>query len=129
MIIPIKCEGAEQNKWEIIELQGTIATTDGSGLDGKTLGNIKVQANGKSCELTLGKRCMDGEVVKLPKPLTVFRKRKLQEIEEHGEAEIDQQAGVEYVAVGVITRKYLFKQRPKLVVAKAPKGSSPGKIV
>ena len=116
MIIPVKCDDGSQ-KWDLIELQGVLQSTDGSPLTDKQLGKLVV--NGKTCTLTIGRHALEGNVVQEKGNLVILRKRKREEepAEPQEGAEDSQACPVEYHVVGKIARRFHFKKRPELLLS------------
>jgi hypothetical protein len=125
MRIPVKLAGgiAEGGipEWVILELQGEVVAR--GGLAGQELGTL-IYDEGSKATLTIGSHRLDGKEYPLPAPFFVTRK-----VTEDGETE--QEGGDQalvgdsgrcrtvYKVIGKVTKKLLFKQRPKPLIGAA----------
>eukprot|EP00668_Euglena_longa_P038344 GGOE01049344.1.p2 GENE.GGOE01049344.1~~GGOE01049344.1.p2 ORF type:complete len:118 (+),score=28.43 GGOE01049344.1:52-405(+) len=116
MIIPIRCVNGSQ-KWDLIDLQGTLASLDGSPLTERDLGTLTVR--NKKCTLVIGGHSLEGTVLPEKRNLAILKKRKREEVDSaaHDGAEMEQ-APVEYEMIGTVGRRFLFNKRPDVALAK-----------
>jgi len=99
------------SEWTLVELQGELQArgkdTDilsGDGFGGLEMGNLSLNKEGKAI-LHIGNAMLEGSSLPIPKPLVITKKR-----------QVGDQATLE--VVGVIRKKYIFKQRPVTIVPK-----------
>ena len=85
--------------WGLVELQGVLETQDGQSYDNLYIGDLHFDVNGVP-SLLLGHHLLTGKVVTLDQPMVVFRNC----------------TSAEYNIVAVITKKIIFKNRPKPLV-------------
>lgn len=91
-------------EWAMVELQGEIVRKDGDpNSGGYNLGSFSRSKTGNLL-LTIGYHQLEGSEQKLKKPFAIIQK------EESA-----------FKVVGFITKKYLFKQRPRALISK-PQG-------
>jgi len=115
MIIPICGKDASQ-QWDVLDLQGTLSSPDGSPLTDKDLGTLTV--TGKRCSLLVGGHRLEGTVVQEKRHLVILQKRKRDDSATEGDPEEDPEASAtEYEVVGVIGRRFLFSKRPAVVLS------------
>jgi len=99
-IVIQRAEGeGEVPKYVMLELQGTVETREGME-ETAEIGVVAMERGGTMPVLTIGRSCLEGEVVKLHNPLLVIQK--------------DQQQATttRHRVVGVVREKYLFRHRP-----------------
>ena len=97
--------------WTLIELQGAIEPRNSTqSLDGVDIGSLVREEDGVP-KLVMGRTQLEGEVVKLKKPLAIMSLVK------------PGNGSTEYHAAGVVRQKLVFKTRPVPVVSK-PTGLS-----
>jgi chromosome transmission fidelity protein 8 len=109
MIIPILSGESTQEgqlpEWAMVELQGEIVRKDGDpNAGGYDLGSFSVSKTG-NIQLTIGYHQLEGVEQKLKKPYAIIQKS---------------EDNSSYIVVGYITKKYLFKQRPRALISKPP---------
>jgi hypothetical protein len=114
MRIIIKCEN-KPNEWCIIEVQGSVDPRKGEVLDGQTLGEFSVR-DGKAF-LIIGTHELEGKETDLPKPIAVLS-RHVSKVHLSEEEVKNGESNVSMNVVGVIRKKYIFKNRPKPMVKK-----------
>lgn len=88
-----------------MELQGDIKSHSESSFDGKFIGDLHFTTTGTPV-LLIGYHLMFGKEVKLDKPFALLEKQNTT----HGRSE--------YLVKTFITKKLLFKTRPKPIVGK-----------
>eukprot|EP00667_Euglena_gracilis_P022876 EG_transcript_25616 len=98
MIIPIRCVDGSQ-KWDLIDLQGTLASPDGSPLTERDLGTLTIRS--KKCTLVIGGHSLEGTVVLEKRHLAILKKRKREDPRHGAEGEAEQ-APVEYEMIGTV---------------------------
>lgn len=96
----------DSREWGLVELQGQLETREGSGFQGLHVGDLHFL----SCDtasMIVGHHLLSGKVVTLDKPLAVLRK-----------CVDDEESGApEYRIIAFITKKVIFKNRPKPIVS------------
>ena len=119
-------------EWGLVELQGQLETRDQVPLDGMHIGDLHFTSKGLP-SLIVGHHVLAGKVVALDKPYAVLRKkRQRRELDSADSAdegmEVDLTDGDhtegscrEYEVVALITKKIIFKNRPKPIVTKTVK--------
>jgi hypothetical protein len=119
MKIYIKCPNTPSD-WFIIELQGEVSI-DGEdesfNPSGLKFGDIS-ESNG-SVVLKIGQHELKGSIVKFEKPLAVLKKLPASNsaMDIDCEPSSDSSASsTSYEVVGVVRQKYLFKDRPKVLL-------------
>ncbi|KAL1452231.1 hypothetical protein WDU94_006526 [Cyamophila willieti] len=129
MQIPIKFNNEEGTpEWGLIELQGDLESRNGSRMENKFVGDLHFQKNGTPI-LIIGHHILHGKVQKLETPLAVMKKidsngTHLNGIDSNGTDldgigfldQKDSKKNVEYEILVVISRKMIFKIRPKPIV-------------
>uniref|UniRef100_A0A8D8S638 Chromosome transmission fidelity protein 8 homolog n=1 Tax=Cacopsylla melanoneura TaxID=428564 RepID=A0A8D8S638_9HEMI len=125
MQIPIKFHNEEGSpEWGLIELQGDLESRNGSRMENKFVGDLHFQKNGTPI-LIIGHHILHGKVQKLETPLAVMKKidsnSDITDTDLNGIDFLDQNdskdtKNVEYEILVVITRKMIFKTRPKPIV-------------
>lgn len=102
ILVTLTLSGNDQ--WGLIDLQGTLETTEGISSN-MHIGDLHLTSTGKA-HLVVGHHLLTGEIVTLDTPLAVMqRERRFQE------------AGpTEYVVAAIIKTKITFKTRPKPLV-------------
>lgn len=129
--------------WGLVELQGQLETRDQVPFDNMHIGDLHFDPRGVP-HLIIGHHLLDGKVVKLEKPLAVLRKKGRTSVEDQthdGSMELEHdgtdsgsddqiearvvnhpipsgEACQEYEIIALITRKIIFKNRPKPIVTK-----------
>lgn len=88
-------------EWAMVELQGEIVRKDGDpNSGGYDLGSFSRSKTGNLL-LTIGYHQLEGSEQKLKKPFAIIQKEESS-----------------FKVVGFITKKYLFKQRPRALISK-----------
>lgn len=118
-------------EWGMVELQGELETRDEVPLDGMHIGDLHFTNKGIPT-LIVGHHILTGKVITLDKPYAVLRK-KMQGALDGGEegmelnsegmepdSEMGQRVGShpEYEVVALISKKIIFKNRPKPIITK-----------
>lgn len=91
------------DEWAIIELQGDLKSHSDSKFEGQFIGDLHFTKTGTPL-LIIGHHLLYGKEVKLEKPLALLEKQ-------HNE-----QSHTEYIVKTIVTKKLLFKTRPKPIV-------------
>lgn len=94
------------NEWAIIELQGDLKSHTHSKYDAKFIGDLHFTKTGTPI-LIIGHHLLYGKEASLDKPLALLQKQ--HNVEEN----------TEYFVKTIITKKILFKIRPKPIVGNA----------
>lgn len=121
MVVQMRGDVAE---WGMVELQGELETRDQVPLDGMHIGDLHFNSKGTPT-LIVGHHLLTGKVVTLDKPYAILRKRKQDDSEEGMDGmELDSVklsvgSCPEYEVVALISKKVIFKNRPKPIITKA----------
>ncbi|GFN75171.1 chromosome transmission fidelity protein 8-like protein [Plakobranchus ocellatus] len=122
-------DAAGQKEWGIVELQGDLETRHPVPLSGKFIGDIHF-THKDAPVLIIGHHILQGKVITLEKPLAVLVKSSRPD---SGASEMDTrsddklqpmtkpQSSTTYLVEAIITKKILFKTRPKPIIAHVPK--------
>ena len=127
------------SEWGLVELQGQLETRDQAPFDDQHIGDLHFDLRGTP-SLVVGHHLLTGKVIELDKPFAILRKKSLtadQSRSDLGELEgerdeVDNTAewgtgmgldtatkvGTEYEVVALITKKIIFKNRPKPIITK-----------
>ncbi|XP_054014271.1 chromosome transmission fidelity protein 8 homolog isoform X2 [Hylaeus anthracinus] len=107
----------ELEEWAIIELQGDLkfASSDTSN---KYIGDLHFTKSGTPI-LIIGIHVLHGKEVGLTKPFAVLQKKKNEIDATANESEIK----IEYIVKAIVTKKLVFRSRPKPIVRNVPKFS------
>lgn len=131
MVVQMPGDVAE---WGLVELQGQLETRDQVPLDGMHIGDLHFTEKDTPI-LIVGHHLLTGKVVTLDKPYAILRKRKQRvsdvldddeagmeldsEVEQRGGADrAENETSPEYEVVALISRKIIFKNRPKPIITK-----------
>eukprot|EP00898_Chlorokybus_atmophyticus_P000398 jgi/Chlat1/1359/Chrsp119S08663 len=120
MLVRVRGAGeGEVEEWALVELQGELDIKAAATLQGLEIGRMRLNhPQQNTITLTIGYHELEGKEVALKKPFAVLRKRRTPIIVKDDKADSDDStAGVEYDIVGVVRRKYLFKTRPRAIIA------------
>ncbi|RUS80366.1 hypothetical protein EGW08_011863 [Elysia chlorotica] len=122
-------DNADQKEWAIVELQGDLETRHPVPLSGKFIGDLHF-THKDAPVLIIGHHILHGKVVTLEKPLAVLAKSG----EQHENTQdtdgsshnlppksMDSSHSLSYLVETIITKKILFKTRPKPIIAHVPK--------
>lgn len=106
--------------WGLVELQGQLETRDQVSLDGLHIGDLHFSDRGTP-NLILGHHLLTGKVVDLEKPYAVLKKKTRVGSSPGGAAAVESEghlehSSIEYEVVGLISKKIIFKNRPKLII-------------
>ena len=112
-------------EWGLVELQGQLQTRDQVPLNSMHIGDLHYSSKGVP-QLILGHHLLTGKVVELEKPFALLRKKRQAVSGEAGEGAGCEEGGVadgkdvrgEYEVVALISKKILFKNRPKPIITK-----------
>eukprot|EP00890_Picochlorum_soloecismus_P003542 jgi/Picsp_1/4189/NSC_01698-R1_chromosome transmission fidelity protein 8 homolog len=118
MLIPLEpVYDGELQEWAMIELQGEIVRNEGDpNAGGYDVGVFSKSPSG-ALVLTIGYHQLEGAEQPLKKPFVVIEKSK--EDEFTGVAmEGASDCPSAYKAIGIVRKKYLFKQRPRALITK-----------
>lgn len=106
LLIKVGCSSVQE--WSFIELQGVLETKENLPYDGLHIGDLHYSSNG-SANLIVGHHLLTGKMVTLEQPIAVLRK-----------VYIENNAP-SYNVIAMITKKLVFKNRPKPLVSAAVK--------
>lgn len=131
--------GGSGGEWGLVELQGQLETRDQAPFDNMHIGDLHFDSKG-SPNLVVGHHLLTGKVMELEKPFAVLKKRSVpimqpRDDSEHEEinteqsemeprtgmglqAEFGAKTKTEYEVVALITKKVIFKNRPKPIITK-----------
>ncbi|KAI8101823.1 hypothetical protein M9434_006888 [Picochlorum sp. BPE23] len=112
MIIPVHPHGNENEtpEWAMVELQGEIVRKDGDpNTGGYDVGSFSRSKTG-GLVLTIGYHQLEGAEEKLKKPFAIIQKNTSEDMA--------QEQARSYQVIGFVTKKYLFKQRPRALISK-----------
>ncbi len=110
------------NEWGMIELQGELETRDQMSFDNMHIGDLYFDNKGTP-QMIVGHHLLTGKVEKLDKPFAVLKKHSA-ELEsdsmdwEQTDSERLELRSTEYIVVAMVTRKIIFKNRPKPIITK-----------
>ncbi|XP_025411468.1 chromosome transmission fidelity protein 8 homolog isoform X2 [Sipha flava] len=93
-------------EWAAIEVQGELESRHHSQLECQYIGDLFATIKDNAPILIIGHHILYGKMLTFEKPLAVMRKK--------GETE-------EYIVEAIVTKKLLFKDRPKPIIANAKK--------
>ncbi|XP_043261928.1 chromosome transmission fidelity protein 8 homolog [Colletes gigas] len=114
MIIPIKRDG-EVEEWAIIELQGDLKF-DSADTTNKYIGDVHFSKSGTPIFI-IGIHVLHGKEVELPKPFAVLQKKNNETDKIADNSELQ----VEYIVKALVTKKLVFRSRPKPIIKNVPK--------
>lgn len=119
-------------EWGLIELQGELETRDQVSFDNMHIGDLHFDDRGTP-QMIIGHHLLTGKIETLEKPFAVLKKSTIklnpQDIDESG-MELDQsdedgsgsetgtRKSTEYFVIAMVTRKIIFKNRPKPIISK-----------
>ncbi len=123
--------------WGLVELQGQLETRDQIPLDNMHIGDLHFNSKGTP-QLIVGHHLLTGKVVELERPYAILKKRTRGEHRDgiEGTMKMDLGSGdsnlegradeveediascTEYVVMALITKKIIFKNRPKPIITK-----------
>ena len=118
----IKFSPGGVNEWGMIELQGELETRDQMSFDNMHIGDLYFDGKGTP-QMIVGHHLLTGKVEKLDKPFAVLKKHSA-ELEsdsmdwEQTDSEQLELRSTEYIVVAMVTRKIIFKNRPKPIITK-----------
>lgn len=127
--IQIPGDIASQKEWAIVELQGDLETRHPVPLGGKFIGDLHF-THKDAPVLIIGHHILHGKVVTLEKPLAVLTKAgslhtEVQDLTSistcPSDSSLTSSHSVSYNVETIITKKILFKTRPKPIIAHVPK--------
>ncbi|XP_049818587.1 chromosome transmission fidelity protein 8 homolog isoform X2 [Aethina tumida] len=93
----------KEKDWAIIELQGDLKSKTETEFDAKFIGDLHYVKHGDTPVLIIGHHLLYGKEMKLEKPFALLEKSDTKS---------------EYSVIGVITKKLMFRVRPKPIVPK-----------
>lgn len=120
LFVKFSPEGVDE--WGIIELQGELETRDQVPFDSMHIGDLYFNKKGIP-QMIIGHHLLTGKVEKLDKPYAVLKKH-TSELEsdsmdwDQTDSEQLESRSTEYMVVAMVTRKILFKNRPKPIITK-----------
>ena len=97
-------------EWGLVELQGQLETRNQVPFDNMHIGDLHFDAKGDP-NLVVGHHLLTGKITELEKPFAVMRKRT-------GGGLDRSHRQTEYEIVALITKKMIFKNRPKPIITK-----------
>mmetsp|Transcript_62334 Transcript_62334/g.76352 ORF Transcript_62334/g.76352 Transcript_62334/m.76352 type:complete len:120 (-) Transcript_62334:201-560(-) len=106
MRIILKPKDATLKEWGLIEIQGKITSKKSTTLHNMSLGDLQFNTKNDPV-LTIGNSVLSGKCVKLKKPLIITGKKGV-----YNESEKKYELNI----LGIIKQKYVFKQRPKIIL-------------
>ncbi|XP_063915347.1 chromosome transmission fidelity protein 8 homolog [Zophobas morio] len=101
IFVKVPSEGLSPD-WAIVELQGDLKSHSQSPFDGQFIGDLHFTKSGTPV-LIIGHHLMFGKEMKMEKPLALLEKKT--------------DTGVAYHIKTIITKKLIFKTRPKPIVS------------
>ena len=104
----------------MVELQGQLETRDQIPFDSMHIGDLHFDCRGTP-NIIVGHHLLTGKIVTLEKPFAVLRKISKTDCGNLGMEQgtgMGQQSATEYEVVALITRKIIFKNRPKPIITK-----------
>ncbi len=109
-------------EWGLIELQGQLETRDQVSFDDMYIGDLHFNDKGIP-SLIVGHHLLTGKVINLEKPYAVMKKKQvsvgeMDKMEVNSDKDVDRQQCTEYEIVALITKKIIFKNRPKPIIKK-----------
>ncbi|XP_015115475.1 chromosome transmission fidelity protein 8 homolog [Diachasma alloeum] len=107
MIVPINRTHGKWTQYVIVELQGDLEAASSDPESGQFLGDLHYNEAGIPI-MILGMHVLQGKETILAKPMALFERNK-----NEGEE-------VEYLVKGIITKKVMFRGRPKPIVTDVP---------
>lgn len=135
MVQVLVCMPGEVGEWGLVELQGQLETRDQVPLDSMHIGDLHFDNRGIP-NLILGHHLLTGKVVELEKPFAILKKT-IGDTADTAESVADcpmdlgscvgvnSDADVavkgpctEYCVVALISKKIIFKNRPKPIITK-----------
>eukprot|EP00128_Syssomonas_multiformis_P004018 Colp12_sorted_trinity150504_noHs@17078 len=111
VLIPIKYDINHCKEWGLVDLQGEIATAEGS-LAGLQLGTLYLEKGVPN--FIIGHHHLVGKVTELKQPYAVIHKREAQD-------KYTNERGIEYEVVALVHKKFIFKARPSPIIEKTEK--------
>lgn len=118
------CSGGAE--WGLVELQGQLETRDQVPFNNMHIGDLHFDSRGTP-SLIVGHHLLTGKVMQLEKPFAVLRKKTMATDEAEaagGGMKVELGTGMgagtrtEYEVVALITKKIIFKNRPKPIITK-----------
>jgi chromosome transmission fidelity protein 8 len=110
-------------EWGMVELQGQLETRDQVPFNSMHIGDLHFDSRGTP-SLIVGHHLLTGKIMTLDKPFAVLRKKSKAISSDEWEMGMEPQptavAGgtTEYEVVALITKKIIFKNRPKPIITK-----------
>ena len=120
-------------EWGLVELQGQLETREQVPLDSMNIGDLHFNNRGIP-NLIIGHHLLTGKVITLEKPYAILKKKRQRAGTSSGigmelESGLELESGMEskdlnddirteYEVVALITKKIIFKNRPKPIVTK-----------
>ncbi len=118
LFVKFSPEGVDE--WGIVELQGELETRDQMPFDQMHIGDLYFNKKGTP-QMIIGHHLLTGKVEKLDKPYAVLKKHVSEshsmDLEQTDSEQLESQS-TEYRVVAMVTRKVIFKNRPKPIVTK-----------
>ena len=107
------------SEWGMVELQGQLETRDQVPFDRMHIGDLHFDSRGIP-SLIVGHHLLTGKIIELEKPFAVLRKIASENGMESETGMGLQSSGqnLKYEVVALITKKIIFKNRPKPIITK-----------
>lgn len=109
------CAAAQPPEWAAIEVQGELESRHHAPLERQYIGDLFAMIKDNVPVLIIGHHILYGKMQTFDKPLAVMTKKKREA--EEGEEQGGGGGVVEYVVEAIVTKKLLFKNRPKPIIA------------
>ena len=113
-------------EWGMVELQGQLETRDQVSFDSMHIGDLHFDSRGTP-SLIVGHHLLTGKIMTLDKPFAVLKKKSKTTFSDQGvewgigmEPQPAPASGgtTEYEVMALITKKIIFKNRPKPIITK-----------
>ena len=117
LLVRLSPEGVDE--WGLVELQGELETRDQVPFDSMHIGDLHFDQKGTP-QMIIGHHLLSGKIEKLEKPFAVLKKN-LTVQDSGSESMVEDDSEIqctEYVVVAMVTRKIIFKNRPKPIITK-----------
>ena len=114
LLVQMSAGGCE---WGMVELQGQLETRDQVPFDNMHIGDLHFDNRGTP-SLIVGHHLLTGKILELEKPFAVLRKKCSGTHGMESGTGMGLQSTGEYEVVALITKKIIFKNRPKPIITK-----------
>jgi len=123
----IKCPEGQKDEWAVIEMQGDLESRIGDmSLGGKFVGDLHYDTAKHTPILIIGHHILHGKIVDCERPLVAIEKKSCP-VPHQDQMDVDEDdalrtnTSTEYVVRSIIRKKFIFKTRPKPIIANVPK--------